>query len=252
MILGIIGCGTVGGTLKKWLKEHTTHELRIYDPYKGFKDSLIGCEAIFISVPVPANEQGQDQSILKQSVHYAKQFTDSVFIRSTVLPGTNDQLGTISMPEFLTHWKADKDMAKFSIISGPCDKNLLERIFPNKKIVITSNLAAELGKYVHNCHGAHKINFFNVVNQVCQKLGVSYKETMSVAQMTGYIDPLYTQIAPDGLLGYGGACFPENMKSMTGYLNELFLTDEAALFQMVQDINEQYRSSSEVQYGVEA
>jgi hypothetical protein len=140
MIIGIIGYGCVGGTLGKWFKEHTNHELRIYDPYKGYKDSLIGCEAIFISVPVPSSQSGQDQTILKQSVHYAKQFTDNVFIRSTVLPGTNDSLGTISMPEFLTERRAYEDMCKYPILSGRCDKGLLERIFPNKQVILTSSI----------------------------------------------------------------------------------------------------------------
>ena len=252
MILGIVGAGVVGGTLIKWFKEHTNHELRIYDPYKGFKDSLIGCEAIFISVPVPASESGQDQTILKNSVAYAQQYTDKVFIRSTVLPGTNDELKTISMPEFLTARRAYDDMCKYPILSGRCDKSLLERIFPNKQIIMMSNTEAELAKYSHNCFGAMKVLYFNMINEVCSKVKADYNQVLKGARITKFIEPTHTVISQDGLKGYGGACFPTNVESFKNFLWENDMPEESGLFESIETINEQYRSSSEVQYGVEA
>src|SRR3990167_8693371 len=117
-IVGIVGVGVVGGTLAKWFKEHTDHDVRLDDPQKGHLDFLEDCEAIFISVPVPASPNGQDFKILEEAVSLAKKHTDKVFIRSTVLPGTNDRLGTISMPEFLTERQAYSDITKYPILCG--------------------------------------------------------------------------------------------------------------------------------------
>ena len=127
MLIGLIGVGVVGSTLAKWFQEHTDHELRLYDPEKGHLDFLNGCEAIFVSVPVPHNESGQDQSILKKCVSKAQEYTDKVFIRSTVLPNTNDSLGTIAMPEFLTERMAYEDMCKYPVLCGEVDKEFIER-----------------------------------------------------------------------------------------------------------------------------
>lgn len=242
MILGIIGYGVVGGTLGKWFSENTSHEVRIYDPLKGYKDFLEDCEAIFISVPVPANTTGQDLTILKKSVELAKKYTNNVFIRSTVLPKTNDMLGTISMPEFLTERRAYSDMTKYPILCGTADMNLLERIFPNKQIIMMSNTEAELAKYTHNCFGAMKVTYFNIINNLCEKYGIEYDKVLKGAMITGFIESQHTKIALDGKLGYGGRCFPENIESLIKMLETDHMTPEAYFFESIELLNELYRN----------
>lgn len=241
MTIGIVGCGTVGGTLHKWFTEHTDHEIRLYDPPKGHKDFLEDCEAIFISVPVPANTTGQDLTILKESVELAKKYTPNVFIRSTVLPKTNDELGTISMPEFLTERRAYSDMNKYPILTGTCDPELLERIFPNKQIIMMSNVEAELAKYTHNCFGAMKVTYFNIINQLCEKYSIDYDKVLRGATITGFIEPQHTKIALDGKLGYGGTCFGPNMASFREHLFNQYMDDEGSFFSKIEDLNTKYR-----------
>lgn len=241
MILGIIGYGVVGGTLGKWFSENTSHEVRIYDPLKGHKDFLEDCEAIFISVPVPANTTGQDLTILKKSVELAKKYTNNVFIRSTVLPKTNDMLGTISMPEFLTERRAYSDMTKYPILCGTADMNLLERIFPNKQIIMMSNTEAELAKYTHNCFGAMKVTYFNIINNLCEKYGIEYDKVLKGAMITGFIEPQHTKIALDGKLGYGGTCFGPNMASFREHLFNQYMDDEGSFISKIEDLNTKYR-----------
>ena len=67
MNIGIVGVGVVGGTLKDWLNVNTFHQVKCYDPGKGMYDDLIGCDAIFISVPVDATMYGQDSKVLLES-----------------------------------------------------------------------------------------------------------------------------------------------------------------------------------------
>lgn len=244
MNLGIIGFGTVGGTLGKWFSDNTSHEVRIYDPLKGHKDFLDDCEAIFISVPVPANESGQDLTILKESVALAKQYTQNVFVRSTVLPKTNDELGTISMPEFLTERRAYSDMTKYPILTGTCDPELLERIFPNKQIIMMSNTEAELAKYTHNCFGAMKVTYFNIINQLCEDFNIDYDKVLRGAMITGFIEPQHTKIAQDGKLGYGGKCFVENINSFQAMFKGMIedFNGELDFFTCIKHINDYYRN----------
>lgn len=239
MKIGVIGVGCIGGTLVKWFENHTTHEIVKYDPPKNMNDSLENCDAIFISVPVPYSQHGQDDKVLKESVKLAQKYTDNVFIRSTVLPGTNDSLKTISMPEFLTERIAYDDFCKHPVLSGLCDESLLTRIFPGKKIIMMKNKEAELAKYAHNCHGAMKVTFFNLINNLCKILELNYDEVLKAVMITGHVDKQYTKIAQDGLGGYGGTCFPVNVKSMIGWLNHQ--KSEQLFFRVIDQLNDKYR-----------
>lgn len=243
-IVGIIGAGVVGGTLAKWFSENTSHDVRLYDPPKEKKDFLEDCEAIFISVPVPVGPKGQDLTLLKESVTLAKKYTDNVFIRSTVLPGTNDLLGTISMPEFLTERRAYSDMTKYPIACGTADMTLLERIFPNKQIKMVSNVEAEWGKLSHNLYGAFKVLFWNMIYKLSEQDAADYENILKIAMITGFIEPQHTKIAQDGKFGFGGRCFPENLDAT---INMLIAQGalEASLFEEVKELNEAYRNPEE-------
>jgi UDPglucose 6-dehydrogenase len=245
MVVGIIGNGVVGGTLNKWFVENTTHEVRLYDPPKGHLDFLTDCEAIFISVPVPPKAGGQDTTLLAESVELAKKYTQNVFIRSTVLPGTNDHFKTISMPEFLTERKAYSDMTKYPILSGECDPQLLERVFPNKQIIMMKNTEAELSKYAHNCFGAMKVTYFNIINQMCEIFEIDYEKVLKGCMITGFIESQHTKIALDGQKGYGGRCFPENIDSFINLLDTIDMNHEASFIERIKSLNETYRTTNE-------
>lgn len=228
MRIGLIGIGVVGGALKQWLEKHTDHELFIYDPMKLRLDTLTECEATFISVPVPTMPNGeQDFSILEASVARAGGVK---FIRSTVLPGTNDRLGTYSCPEFLTEREAYKSTCRMDIISGYKDIAFLNQIFPEKNIITMSNNEAEICKYAHNCMGAIKVNFFNLIYNLCELRGANYDQVMTGVLMSGHINADHTKVpGPDRKFGYGGACFPKDLKAFNNfYPNASF---EACMFE---------------------
>lgn len=240
--------GVVGGTLKRWLKEHTPqHEIKCFDPGKGLKDDLAGCNAIFISVPVPATPYGQDVSMLDQAVTLAKKYSGLVFIRSTVLPGTNDMYGTISMPEFLTERKAYEDFCAHPIMLGGANKfeeiqTIFPKIFNKKSFHIIKNVDAEMAKLTHNCFGAMKVTYFNIIKELCEKTGANFENVKFGASMTGFIGPQHTQVpGPDGLKGYGGKCFPENMLAMSGFLKQMKMNEANLFFTEIMENNNKYR-----------
>lgn len=224
MRVGIIGLGMVGGTLADWFIKNTSHIVYAYDPGRKLNDSFENVDAVFICIPVRPSPTGQDLKDLTEAVEYANKYTRNVFVRSTVLPGTCDKLGVTAMPEFLTARRADEDMAKLPVLVGPCDELLLKKLFPNKEIIKVSNSEAELAKYTHNVFGALKVTYFNIIYGIAQHIGANFENVKRGAFITGFIEKEHTQVpGPDGKFGYGGACFPENVESLTGYLSFLKL-----------------------------
>lgn len=228
----ICGKGVVGGTLGNWIRNKTDHDVHYYDPPKGIVPSVeLKFDAKFICCPVPTNEGGQDLSMFEDC--YFKYPTNITFVRSTVLPGTNDKYGTISMPEFLTERKADEDMEELPIIYGSSGvdiddnriRNIIKSIFADKVCIQLSNIECELGKYMHNIHGAMKVTFSNVMHDICKKHGARYYMCLLAADTydTFHMDE-YTQVpGPDGKRGYGGKCFPKDLKAFNAQnLNPLF------------------------------
>ena len=77
-------------------------------------------------------------------------------------------------------------------------------------IVITDLRTAEMIKYASNAFLATKISFINEIANICEALGADVKE---VAVGMGYdkrIGPLFL----DAGLGYGGSCFPKDVKAL--------------------------------------
>lgn len=254
MRIGIIGCGVVGGALRAWLEDFTDHDVLIRDPGLNRMDEFDGVDAVFVSIPVPISKQGQDISGLIDVCAYAKKFTNNIFIRSTVLPGTNDKLGTYSMPEFLTERTSFTDFCEQeTVIIGSSDEKVLDLVYEifeeQKSIEYVSNVEAELIKYTHNCFGAMKVTYFNIIHDLCKSLGADFQEVKKYSMMTGFIEPTHTMVpGPDGEFGFGGKCFPENIETMRNFLlSQPKLIDPltAYFFQMIRLLNKKFRGNNE-------
>jgi nucleotide sugar dehydrogenase len=235
MELGVYGgLGIVGGALVKWLEEAGQHTVRIRDP-KGRNDDFSSCVAIFIAVPVPTEETTglQDLSILTNCIEEANALYKGkpIFVRSTVLPGTCDRFASCfgakvyAMPEFLTERTAHDDMAKLPVLAGVSGHDeaiaILFQVFNPKPVWIASNFEAELAKYTHNCFAALKVNYFNVIKEVCEAYGADYTAVMLAAVMTGFIEPTHTHVpGPDGKYGFGGKCLPKDLHAFVTYLQQ--------------------------------
>jgi len=253
MKVGIIGVGVVGGTLQRWFAAHTKHEVVLFDPPQNLFGDLRHCEHIFVSVPVPANEIGQDLSILTGAIAMAKDVTDNVYIRSTVLPGTNNHFGTHAMPEFLTERRCDADFRDLPIVVGGVDREMaFDELFPGKQIIKVSNLEAELAKFTHNCFGAMKVTYFNIINEFATGVGADYQKVLRAANITGFLGEQHMQVpGPDGKYGYGGKCFPENIAAFENLLKHTrFNMQLPALFiHAIKLLNDQYRTRGEREHG---
>lgn len=234
MRIGLVGHGMIGSTFARWQKSHTSNEVKIYDPDKGFQDSFEGVDAIVICVPVPTlPSRIQDTSQVEATLRRFKDLNVPVFIRSTVLPGTCDRLARMyeldiyHLPEFLTERTADSDFRKHMIVVGTPESypegltSLILKMFPQKTFMTITNAEAEIAKYTSNCFGALKVNYFNMIFKLCEKLGASYSNVLSGAMTPGFIEPTHTQVpGPDGRFGFGGHCLPKDLTAFIGILAE--------------------------------
>lgn len=227
MKIGFIGNGVVGGATRKTL-ENGLHDIKIYDPPQGYTDDMFDREVIFISVPVPTFPDGkQDLSILEKSIKLCAPWA-FIFVRSSVLPGTCDSLrgdsdypGLFAVPEFLTERTAAQDAERLDIVAPLPAVAALKALFPKKNIIqVGSNSEAEMVKYVHNCFCAVKVNFFNLIYQLCADKGLAYSRVVEAAcDITGFIEKTHTKVpGPDGQFGFGGKCFPKDLYAFAKFV----------------------------------
>lgn len=246
MKLGIVGVGVVGGALASYLKKHD-HEIVLDDPPREIVGDCSDVEALFICVPVETikDKHGravQDYTILKTVLKkYEKPMRGRdvpIFIRSTVLPKTCDNLRKTTklrihaMPEFLTERAADDTFAEQDILCG-CDddpkaitemEDLLDKIFPDKEIHLVRNREAELAKYAHNVMGAIKVNLFNMISKYAERIQASYENVLEGVLLSGYVNREHTQVpGPDGKYGFAGKCFPKDTLALIGEMKRMGL-----------------------------
>ena len=92
IIVGIVGCGFVGGALKTWLEENNRGaKVFVSDPPKGYNDDLSDIDIAFLQIHVPTENDGtQNLTLMKELI--CKLPDVPVFVRTTILPGTSDRL----------------------------------------------------------------------------------------------------------------------------------------------------------------
>ena len=166
----------------------------------------------------------------------ADQVADTV---RTVLAGRGAQIAfeVVSNPEFLKEGAAVADCKRPDRIvigtrSAEAERQLRELYAPfnrnHDRIVMMDVRSAELTKYAANAMLATKISFINEIAGLAERLGADIE---AVRRGIGS-DPRigYSFIYPGA--GYGGSCFPKDVKALihtaqsTGFAPELLLAVE--------------------------
>src|SRR5579872_1631434 len=245
MKLGIIGNGFVGKATQ-FLKSSIVDTLYVYDivpekctPVGLTFDKLAECDLIFIALPTPMLPNGCCYlDTIKQCIGDLNSITNpaftSIILRSTVPPGTSEELGVYFMPEFLTerNWMNDFVNCKHWIFGcDPNDNVFIEKItklfnqaqsegiLKYNNLHFTTRKEAELVKYVRNSFLAMKVSFFNEIYDLSQKLGIDFESVRKLSTLDDRIGPSHSNVpGPDGLRGYGGTCLPKDVHNL---LNEM-------------------------------
>ena len=246
--IGVIGRGFVGSAVEfgfsaqcgcsAIVKSYDIDEKRKKD---SLEDTVNNSDFIFVSVPTPSNKSGIDLSFLKsalQSIQDISNKSDNiVLIRSTIVPGTTKKLNAqfknlniVFNPEFLTERSAKFDFINQSrfIIGGEekHTKKVAElykwRFGDTVQIIQTNFETAELIKYMNNCFFATKVSFLNEMKLLGDKIGADWDTSIQGFVSDGRIGHSHIQVpGPDGKLGFGGNCFPKDLKAIMEFSNKL-------------------------------
>jgi nucleotide sugar dehydrogenase len=260
--VGIVGFGFVGRAIARGLYLHT--DLKIYDKYndtfKDTADEVANQDFIFMCLPTPTTSTGyQDLSYMDDGfkiMNDRASDTRIILLKSTVLPGTAREYAhrypkhhVISNPEFLTERQADLDFINSAriLLGGNlrdclthCWDTLYKPLFSHTKHFFTSWEGAELAKYVSNAFFATKISFVNEIYDLCAELGVPYNELKSMWLADGRVGNSHHEVpGHDGHRGYGGKCFPKDVKAIVGLGKELGLP--MSVLTAVDELNERVR-----------
>jgi UDPglucose 6-dehydrogenase len=200
----------------------------------SYLEAFNGTDFAFIAVGTPSGVDGEAD--LRHVAAVARSIAENmnapivIVNKSTVPVGTGDwvaeivsshqpqpiSFSVVSCPEFLREGSAISDfMHPHRTILGSLDPEAAEKVarlhLPLRApIVLTDLRTAEMIKYASNAFLATKISFINEIANICEELGADIKE---VAIGMGYdkrIGPFFL----DAGLGYGGSCFPKDVKAL--------------------------------------
>ena len=198
-----------------------------------------GCanKIIFLCIDTPAGEDGSPNlnnlfSAINSLGQHIK--SDSIIVTKSTIPlGTNKTILSMlrnslnsninidicSNPEFLKEGSAVRDfMRPDRIIIGAESKNVLTEMSnlysplnrQSNKIINMSIESSELVKYAANSFLATKISFINKISQISEKTGANIHE---VRHGIGSDSRIGREFLYAGL-GYGGSCFPKDIKAL--------------------------------------
>jgi UDPglucose 6-dehydrogenase len=222
---------------------------------KALKDS----EFVIIAVATPSGDNGEAdlQYVAAAAQTIARTMTAPLVIinKSTVPVGTGDWVADIirkyqpvpipfsvvSCPEFLREGTAISDfMQPHRTVLGSFDREAAGKVAQlhlplRTPILITDLRTAEMIKYASNAFLATKISFINEIADICEALGADVKE---VAVGMGF-DKRIGPAMLDAGLGWGGSCFPKDVKALAFMAEEKQV--EPKILNTVTQVNNQRR-----------
>jgi UDPglucose 6-dehydrogenase len=225
------------------------------------EDALKKIELVFIAVGTPMREDGSADldNVLTVAKSIGKLINTNIIVvnKSTVPVGTADKVkdviqkeldlrGTkinfevVSNPEFLKEGDAISDFMKPDRIVIGAEtqssifkmKQLYSPFFRTHDRFITMDIrSAEMTKYAANAMLATKISFMNEIANICEKVGADANQVRVGIGSDKRIG--YSFIYPG--VGYGGSCFPKDVKALKKTAEENGYT--ADLISSVEKVN---------------
>jgi UDPglucose 6-dehydrogenase len=219
-------------------------------------------EVVFIAVGTPPGENGEAdlQHVLAAARAIARAMKGYTVIvdKSTVPVGTADRVrqeikkhtdfefDVVSNPEFLKEGAAIEDFMKPDRVVIGADTERARKIMgelyapfvrTENPILYMDARSAELTKYASNSMLAVRISFMNDIAQLCEKVGAdvdAVRKGMGADKRVGY--PF---LFPG--VGYGGSCFPKDVKALITTARENGL--EFEMLRAVERTNERQKKA---------
>jgi UDPglucose 6-dehydrogenase len=139
---------------------------------------------------------------------------------------TDRPVDVASNPEFLKEGAAVEDFLRPDrVVIGIRTRRaaeLLHEIYEpfvrtGAPIIETDPCSAEMAKYASNGMLAARITFMNEVARLCDRLGADVESVRRIVGSDRRIGPAYLFAGP----GYGGSCFPKDIRAMAAESKEL-------------------------------
>ena len=199
-----------------------------------YDEALKDAEFVFIAVGTPEGVDGEaDLGYVQKAAETVARCMHHPLIvvnKSTVPVGTGDwvadiitanqpepiEFAVVSNPEFLREGAAISDfMDPDRVVLGSLNRDAADKVAQlylslRAPIIVTDLRTAEMIKYASNAFLATRISFINEIANVCEQLGADVKE---VAVGMGY-DRRIGHHFLDAGIGYGGSCFPKDVKAL--------------------------------------
>lgn len=225
-------------------------------------DGLKQAEIVFIAVGTPMGEDGSAdlQYVLSVAKQLGEEMNHPLIIvdKSTVPIGTADKVkasildaqqkrgvnipfSVVSNPEFLKEGAAVEDFMKPDrVVVGADNDEALEQMrllyapfLHNRDRFIGMDIrSAEMTKYAANAMLATKISFMNEIANICERVGADVNQVRIGIGSDNRIG--YSFIYPGA--GYGGSCFPKDVKALKHIANEYGY--KAKLITSVEEVND--------------
>jgi len=229
--VGFIGQGYIGRNYADDFEDRGYKVVRysLEAPHKKNGSVISDCDIVFIAVPTPTTPKGFDAGILRSVMSLIGEGKIAV-IKSTILPGTTEEIQTenphlfvFHSPEFLTEVTAREDAGRpeRNIIGIPRDTGefrkkaeLVMSILPRAPYeLITSSKHAEFLKYANNTWFFVKVVHVNLLHDLAEKLGLSWdviRPAFAADSRVGssHLNPIHK----DGR-GAGGNCFIKDFEA---------------------------------------
>ena len=224
--IGIIGQGFVGTAVNEGLAKHykiETYDIAKDSTCKSIDELAIKSDVVFACLPTPMKDDGSCYLGILEEVISDLNYINrckTIVIKSTIPPGTTeewnktyDNIDIVFNPEFLTEANSIEDYKNQNriIIGGPRPattqvKRIFDKAFPKVPIIKTGSTTAEMVKYFTNSFLATKVSFANEMFQICNGLDIEYDDRIGKSH--------WSVPGPDGDYGYGGHCFPKDVRAL--------------------------------------
>src|SRR5678815_5611273 len=219
-----------------------------------------GSQIVFIAVGTPTGEDGAAdlQHVLAVAREIGKAMNGYKVIvdKSTVPVGTSEKVreavkketshpfSVVSNPEFLKQGAAIEDFMKPDrVVIGTEDQRageIMKELYApftrtGAPIMMMDCASAELCKYAANAMLATRISFMNEVANVCELVGADVDQVRRGVASDRRIGAAF--LFPG--VGYGGSCFPKDVKAMMKFASAKNYQFE--ILQAVEHVNERQK-----------
>lgn len=219
-----------------------------------YQTAIKDADIVIIAVGTPSAPDGQADlrfvfaSAESLAPHLKKNAI--VAVKSTVPPGTlkevtrlikqhtKQEFYTASLPEFLKEGSAVQDtLHPDRVIIGATHSEAFAKLEELHRplmapIIKIKPESAQMAKYAANAYLATRITFINQIADLCEKNNADVEDVIQAIGLDQRIGQHYWYPG----FGYGGSCFPKDVKELAAYSRAIGEPDN--LFNKVNDLNE--------------